>query len=148
MKSNKKHDYLKYWRAVRQYMKVKHGVGQADLDMLLFLYSEGFFTREKFDEFNSLLAWDRNRFEDLQKDGWIESYRNVMNGKRKRYTLSFKATRMIDTIYRILEGEEIPVKSDTNPMFKKNVSYTDKVYRHFIMELRKATRQPPRPSTE
>jgi hypothetical protein len=148
MKS-KKSDFLKYWRPIRQYMKVKYGVCQADLDMLLFLYTEPYFTRDKFDEFNALLPWDKQRFEKLRENGWIESYKNVMIGRRKKYGLSMKSMRMIESIYSYLNGEEIPIKSEVNPMFKRNVSYTDKVYRYFIMELRKATtKQPPRPEAE
>ena len=53
MKSNTD-DYLKYWRVIRQYIKVKHGLCQADLDMILFLYSEKYFDRDKFEDFNQL----------------------------------------------------------------------------------------------
>ena len=56
MKSNRS-DYLKYWRVIRQYVKVRYGLNQADLDMLLFLYSEKYFGKDKFQEFNELLSW-------------------------------------------------------------------------------------------
>ena len=147
MKSEKS-DYLKYWRAVRQYMKVKNGVSQSDLDIILFLYTEPYFSREKFNEFNRLLSWDKQRFDKLCREGWIESYKTVMFGRRKKYGLSYKSMRMINSIYKILDGEEIPTTVGVNPMFKKNVKYTDKVYRHFIMEMRKATTRQQRPSPE
>ena len=47
MKSNTD-DYLKYWKVIRQYVKVKYELTQSDLDMLLFLYSEKYFDRAKF----------------------------------------------------------------------------------------------------
>jgi hypothetical protein len=40
-------DYLKYWRVIRYYIKNKYGLTQADLDILLFLYSEQYFTKDK-----------------------------------------------------------------------------------------------------
>ena len=42
-------DYLKYWRVVRYFIKAKYGLSQADLDILLFLYSEKYFSKDKFD---------------------------------------------------------------------------------------------------
>ena len=42
---------------------------------------------------------------------------------------------MIGSIYKKLNGEEIPVSPSVNPMFLKNVSYTDKVYRNMIKEM-------------
>ena len=68
-------DYLKYWRVVRYFIKSKYGLTTADLDMLLFLNSEGYFSKDDFYEFNELLSWDKNRFENLRTNGWIEVFR-------------------------------------------------------------------------
>ena len=131
------HNYLKYWRVVRYFIKAKYGLTQADLDMLLFLESEKFFSKDDFDKYNELMSWDKNRFENLRTNGWIEVLRKN-NGKRKAiYQLSYKTARVIKSIYNKLEGEEIPESPSTNPMFLKNVSYTDKVYRNYIKEMNK-----------
>jgi len=45
------HDCLKYWRVIRYFIKAKYGLTTADLDMLLFLYSEEIFSKKKFEEF-------------------------------------------------------------------------------------------------
>ena len=50
MKSNTD-DYLKYWRVIRQFVKIKYELTQADLDVLLFLYSEKYFDKNKFEEY-------------------------------------------------------------------------------------------------
>jgi len=147
MKSQKS-DYLKYWKVVRQYIKVKYNITQADIEMLLFLYTEPHFTKDKFAEFNSLLSWDRDRFERLNHEGWIEGTKTFRVGRRLKYNLSYKASRLVGDIYRILDGEEIPISEGVNPMFKRNVSYSDKVYRHFIMNLRTKTKQPQRHAPE
>lgn len=136
-----KSDYLKYWRVVCQYTKVKYNIGQADLDMLLFLYSEQYFRISKFREFAEIMTWDKARFSRLVKEGWIENFRPGTRGKAAIYALSFKAKRMITSIYKKLEGEEIPMTTPNNPMFKKNVRYTDKVYRNMIIEMNKALRE-------
>ena len=128
-------DYLKFWRVIRYYMKAKHNLSQADLDIILFLYSEGYFGEEKFKEFSELVSWDVNRFKSLHRDGWIETFRRRGTNGRALYQLSYKATRVVLDIYRKLNGEEIPTSMSANPMFHKNVSYTDKVYRNMILQM-------------
>jgi hypothetical protein len=128
-------DYLKFWRVIRYYVKAKHNLSQADLDIILFLYSEGYFGQEQFDGFAELVSWEVGRFKRLQKDGWIEHFRKRRGKNRALYQLSYKATRVILDIYRKLNGEEIPTSISANPMFLKNVSYNDKVYRNMILEM-------------
>ena len=65
-----KSDYLKYWRVVRYFIKVKYGLSTEELDMLLFLYSEQYFDNGKFKEFNNRLGWNRGRFLKLVREGW------------------------------------------------------------------------------
>jgi len=134
-------DYLKYWRVVRYYIKAKYNIGTADLDMLLFLYSEKYFSKDKFDEFDELISWDVNRFDRLLRDGWISVFRKRSGHKKALYEMSYKGKRMILTMYKKLNGEEIPVSPSVNPMFQKNVSYSDKVYRNMILEMNAFIRQ-------
>ena len=131
-------DYLKFWRVIRYYMKAKHGLGQADLDIILFLYSESYFGKKDFDRFAELVSWEVDRFVRLHQEGWIETFRKG-RGPRSRalYQLSYKATRVVLDIYRKLNGEEIPTSLSSNPMFAKNVKYSDKVYRNMILEMNK-----------
>lgn len=130
-----KSDYLKYWRVVRQFIKVKHGLSQSDLDILLFLKSEEYFSKDKFKEFDDLISWERNRFERLRQEGWIEVFRKRMGKRKALYQLSQKSKRVTTSIYKYLNGKEIPTSNDGNPMFLRNVSYTDKVYRNFIIKM-------------
>ena len=136
-----KSDYPKYWRVIRQFIKSKYGLTQADLDMLLFLYTEDYFSKDKFQEFNELLSWDVTRFDRLRRDKWIEVFRKHMGKRKALYTLSYKTKRMIDSLYKKLNGEEIPTSPSKNPMFKRNVKYSDKVYRNFIKEMNASIRQ-------
>jgi len=138
MKSNQD-DYMKYWRVIRQFAKVKYELTQSDLDMMFFLYSEKYFDRAKFAEFDTLLDWDMNRFESLRKRGWIEVFK--MGTRKATYKLSIKATRVIQSLYRKLSGEEIPTSNSFNRMFLKNVSYTDKVYRDMIIKMNETIKQ-------
>ena len=134
-------DYLKYWRVIRFYMKSKHGLSQADLDIILFLYSEKYFGRDKFDEYTKLLGWDVVRFFRLQQEGWIVKFRNQVGKRKALYKLTIKSERMIQSIYRKLSGEEIPTSLSQNKMFLKNASYLDKAYRDMIIQMNEVIRQ-------
>lgn len=137
-----KSDYLKYWRVIRYYVKSKYGLSQADLDILLFLYSESYFSRDRFDEFDKLLSWNETRFDKLLKDGWVITFRERKGNRRALYELSFKTKRVIDSIYKKLNGDEVPESSNPeNPIFAKNVKYSDRVYRNMIMSMNKEIRE-------
>ena len=140
MKS-KVNDCLKYWRVIRYFIKQKYGLTTADLDMLLFLYSEEIFSKKKFEEFDNLLAWDGERFDRLYKEGWIEVFRKRKKTTKSMYSISYKTERVISGIYKKLSGEEIPTSLTGNPIFAKNVCYTDKVYRNMILEMNKIIKQ-------
>ncbi len=134
-------DYLKDWRVIRYFVKAKYGLSTSDLDVLLFLYSEKYFSKDKFNEFDDLLSWDVNRFDKLLRDGWVAVFRKNSGNNKALYEISYKGRRMIGSIYKKLNGEEIPVSPSQNPMFLKDVSYTDKVYRNFIKEMNLFIRQ-------
>jgi len=137
------YDYLKYWRVIRYFIKAKYNISQAELDILLFLYSEKYFSKDKFEEFDKLLSWDENRFDKLLRDGWIALFRpyNQKTREKALYEISYKGRRMVGSIYKKLNGEEIPVSQSTNPIFAKNVSYSDRRYREFIREMNAYVRQ-------
>ena len=134
-------DYLKYWRVVRYFIKAKYGLTQADLDILLFLYSEKYFSKDKFDEFDELISWDEDRFDKLLRDGWLNVFRKKVGNRRTVYELSYKARRVIGLVYKKLNGEELPEHPSVNPLFKNSASYMDKVYRNYIIEMNKFIRQ-------
>jgi len=134
---SQKNDYLKYWKVIRYFVQAKYGVKSADLDVLLFLYSEKYFGKQQFNDFNELLSWDVKRFDRLLRDGWISVFRKRQGNKKTLYELSYKGKRMISSVYKKLNGEEIPMSESANPMFAKNVSYSDKVYRNMIKRMNK-----------
>ena len=52
----------------------------------------------------------------------------------------------MDDIYKKLNGNEFPESPSSNPLFLKQVSYTDKVYRNFIKELNASIKRQQHPS--
>jgi hypothetical protein len=129
------HDYMKYWRVIRYWAKAKYKVGTPDIDMLLFLYSEQIFNKTKFKEFEECMSWDEPRFHRLLKEDYIQVWRKRKGNETTLYCLSYKGKRMINTIYKKLNGEEIGETPLANPLFRHDASYMDKVYRNMIIEM-------------
>ena len=126
----KSEDYLKYWRVVRYYIKTKYKLSTAELETLLFLKTEGRFSRDDFEKFNEVISWNKDRFEKLRREGWIEVFRKRVGRHRALYQLSYKTKRLLSSVYEKLNGGDIP----TSVFGDKK--YTDKVYRNFIKQLR------------
>jgi|TARA_R110000751_G_scaffold52632_2_gene114647 hypothetical protein len=140
-----KYDYLKYWRVVRYWAKVKHGLGVPQLEMLLFLYSEGYFMKKDFDEFNALFKWNNTRFQGLITDRWVVKFRNHGGGKAAIYQLSHKGKGVCKSVYMKLDGEEAFSECRTR-IFQTNPKYKEKVYRDYMKKINLELRQ--RPSQE
>lgn len=134
-------DYLKYWRVVRFYIRAKYGLTVSEIEMLLFLYSERYFGKEKFEEFDKLMSWRVTRFAELLSNGWIVVFRPRQGNKKTLYELSFKSRRLVESIYKILNGEEISTSGLDNPIFARDVKYTDKVYRDAIIRMNAYARE-------
>ena len=134
-------NYLKYWRVVRYFINAKYGISQPDLEMLIFLYDEPYFTRAKFKEFDKTFSWDKDRFNRLVRNGWVEKVSVESKSRLGVYNLTYKAKRVIGYAYALIEGKEFPTMPDNNPVFKRNVSFTDKMYKQVMMQINEVQRQ-------
>lgn len=129
-------DYLKYLRVVEYWAKKKWNINQADLDLMLFLHSEKYFGRKDIEEFCAVSAYfDSRILERLMKEGWIDKFRTHYKKQKALYRLSYKASRMVDSIYAVLNGEEVPMDPRRNPLFRARISTTDKKYREAIKRM-------------
>ena len=137
----KPYNYLKYWRVVRFWVKAKHNLSTPELEMLLFLYSEEYFNKTKFKEFEQLMSWDLSRFDNLLKEGWIIVWRKKSGKFATLYELSYKGKRVVATIYKKLSGEEIAESANVNPLFRFDATYMQKIYRNSIKKMNQFIKQ-------
>ena len=135
------HDYMKFWRVIRYWAKAKYKITSPDIDMLLFLYSEDYFNKTKFKEFEELMSWDIKRFDKMLANDFIQVWRKGYGKNTTLYELSFKGKSIARSIYRKLNGEEIGESPGINPLFRKDVSYTDKLYKNSIKKLNEFIKQ-------
>jgi hypothetical protein len=136
-----KSDFLKYWKLIRYWVRHKYGITQHDLDIMFFLYSEGYFMRSDIKEFESLFPWDKKRFKRLLDEGWIHIFRKPARGQPTLYEISHKGHQMVKDIYNKLNGEGITERASLNPMFRNDATYAEKVHRNYIKKLNKSIQQ-------
>lgn len=128
-------DFLKYWRIVRYYYQSKYNLSQSDLEMILFLYSEVYFSEKTFYHFNTVLKFNINRLKKMMDDGWVELFRPKLKDRKALYQLTYKSKRLVNDVYRKLEGESFVTNAQDVPLFKGTPSYTEKRYKRIILEL-------------
>ena len=127
---------LKYYRLIRKWACKTYGLKDADLELLVYLDCKSRFTRNEFIEGAYTYSWDKNRWERLRKDGWIDvwRHRNKKTIKYSIYKTSFKCSQLISRIYRIMLAEE-DLPTSERSVFYNNKSYTDKVYNKAIDDM-------------
>ena len=127
---------FKYYRLVRRWACKTYDLTDADLELLIYLDCKLRFTRNDFINGVYTYSWDKNRWERLRKDGWIDVWRerNRTTIKYSIYKTSFKCQQLISRIYRILLAEE-DLPTSYRSKFFNNKSYTDKVFNKAIDDM-------------
>jgi len=127
---------LKYYRLIRKWACKTYNLKDADLELLIYLDCKIHFTRNDFIEGVYTYSWDKNRWERLRKEGWIDVWRqrNRTTMKYSIYKTSFKCKNLIKRIYRIMLAEE-DLPTSQRSKFYNNKSYTDKVYNKAIDDM-------------
>ena len=127
---------LKYYRLIRKWACKTYNLKDADLELLIYLDCKKRFTRNDFIDGQYTYSWDKDRWERLRRDGWIEvwRHRNRTTIKYSIFQTSQKCKRLISRMYRIMLGEE-DLPTSERSIFYKNKTYTDKVYNKAIDDM-------------
>ena len=120
---------FKYYRLVRKWACKTYNLNDADIELLIMLDCIGRFTRKEFQDGTYLMSWDKDRWERLRREGWIEVWRqrNRTTIKYSIFKTSFECSQLISRMYRILLGEE-DLPTSERSVFYSNKTYTDKVF--------------------
>ena len=99
---------FKYYRLVRKWACKTYDLTDADLELLIYLDCKNRFTRDDFINGTYTYSWDKDRWERLRREGWIEvwRHRNRTTIKYSVYKVSYKTKRLITRLYNIMLGEE------------------------------------------
>ena len=127
---------LKYYRLVRRWACITYDLKDADLELLVYLDCKELFTRNDFIDGTYTYSWDKNRWERLRRNDWIDVFkeRNRKSSKYAVYKVSSKGKRLRKIRDRIGGAEEdLPIA--TTSVFYKNKTYTDKVFNKAIDDM-------------
>ena len=128
---------LKHYRIIRKWACKICDLKDADLELLIYLDSLDFFTKDDFKKGTYSYSWDNRRWNRLLKEGWIYVWRerNRTTQKYNIYKVSVKCKQLISRMYRIMLGEEdIPTTEVSNSIMKKK-TYMDKVLANSIINV-------------
>ena len=127
------YDFLKYWRIVRMWAETKYGLGFPEIELMLYLYTEEIFNREKFYEYAKTISWDKRRLKNMIDQGWINVWREPAVKQKGLYELSIKGKAAVRSIYKKLAGEQsISESGNHNPIFKASATHSQQRIRPLI----------------
>ena len=129
---------LKYYRLIRKWACKTYNLKDADLELLIYLDCKNRFTRNDFIDGQYTYSWDKDRWERLRRDGWIEvwRHRNRTTIKYSIFQTSQKCKRLISRMYRIMLGEE-DINTGRRNKIINGETYTDKVMTKAIYNVNK-----------
>ena len=127
---------FKYYRLTRRWVTKTYKLSSADFELLVYLDCKEFFRRQDFIDGAYSYTWDKNRWERLRREGWIDVFkeRNRTSSKYAVYQMSRKAKSLITRVYKILLGEE-NLPQSSRSVFYKNKTYTDKTFNKAIDDM-------------
>lgn len=107
---------LKYNKVFRYYIQKKHSIRADELEIIIFLYDEGYFSLETFNRFNAILQWNKIRLERLVDKLLVHEFTiKGRSGRPKRmFMLSDYAKDIVTEFYEISSGKRSPRTSVLN----------------------------------
>jgi len=87
VKREKENNYLKNWRIVRYYIQKKYDLNIKELEILLYLYDLGIFTRKDVNEYARICSWGNNTTKMLLDKGLFKSKSLILLINRRNFFL-------------------------------------------------------------
>ena len=129
---------FKYYRLVRKWACKTYNLTDAELELLIHFDCLERFTRDDYIKGTYTYSWNKNRWEKLRTEGWIDvhAYRNRTTIKYTVFRVSTKCKHLVKRIYRILLNQEDLPESNRS-VFKKNKNYMNKVFIKAVEDMNK-----------
>lgn len=119
-RSSRDYDFLQYIRPVYRWALDNTDLTKGELEMLLYLYPMGVFTKTKFFEYQRIINIKQQlTFKQLQERGWIKVWRTKTRKESALYALTHKAKTLCDNMHKFLVGDkDLPVTPRNNETAK------------------------------
>ena len=144
-KSRIEYDFLRYIKIIFRWATDNHPeLSRSDVEILLYLYGMGAFSRKQFKDFHDLFAFSRKArsFTRFVKDGWIRLWRpRVSKEEVALYILTTKATYLCSRMHKYACGDlEIPENYNANKMYATNKPKINQLYTKMLERMNKERR--------
>lgn len=120
---------FKHYRIIRKWASKNNNLNEADIEILIYLDCIELFTIKDFKQGTYSYSWDNRRWNRLLQNNWIKvwRHRNRSDQTYNIYSTTYKAKKLINTIYKIVLGEiDIPTSTKRNKIMLGK-TYMDKV---------------------
>ena len=133
-------DFLKYNYIIFKWaLENNPSLTRSYINILLFLYSEGAFSKTTFNIFWKPMGLRPTfRFNELLKGGWINIYREKRGNLKPLYILSTKAKHLCSSMHRTSMGyQKISENKKYNKMLDKDTPRNNTYYLELIKKMNK-----------
>jgi hypothetical protein len=137
------HDFLKYIKVVRAWVRIKHKWSYSDFELISFLYSEHIFDECTLMQYGRLFGFNQNRVPQMIERGLINVFRKGGRGFSPMYELSASAKGIMRSVYKKLLGQE-PINefvTDIQLAEKKDSRYIDRQYTRVIKRMKSSIKE-------
>ena len=133
------YDFLMYIRVVFKWAVENSGLTRPNLELLLYLYGLGAFSKKQFHDFHKLIGlYQDKKLKDLIEAGWVKIYRTKKGREHALYTLTAKGKRLCNSMHKYAAGlEEIPVIANRNKMLRDDAPRVNNYYMDIIKRMNK-----------
>lgn len=136
-KSERDYDFLKWIRVVFKWATEHTRLNQSKIEILLYLYSKGMFTRQEFFDYHQLLGYgSQTTLKMFIEGGWIVPWRKGKRCQEKGlYDLTSKAKIVCSKMHKMCVGDmDVPVTRRSNPLNAKDIreKRVNKLYTGFF----------------
>lgn len=139
-RSRIEYDFLKYIRVIFKWaLENNPELNRPELELLLYLYGIGAFSRKQFNDYHKLLGlYSIRTLDKFEKEGYIKLWRKKKGKEHALYTLTQKAKIMCNKMHRYACGvEDIPDNPVSNRMARVDAPRINKYYLDVIKKMSK-----------
>lgn len=132
-RSKRDYDFLQYIRIVFKWATENYDLTRPELELLLYLYPMGTFTKYEFFQFTKTVSMYQNRLLDKFIDnGYIHIWRTKKGNESRLYALTNKAKTLCSRMHKFCTGE---INMPESPRFNNLAKNDDKRINGYYMDI-------------
>lgn len=135
------YDFLMYIRVVFKWAIDNSGLSRPNLELLLYLYGIGAFSKKQFHDYHKLVGlYQDKKLKDLIEQGWVKMWRPANPNKKQHalYTVTHKGKGLCSSMHKYLAGEaEIPLIKSKNKMMRDDAPRINAYYLDIVKRMNK-----------